>query len=181
MSVAIRIARRNTLRRGPTRIVSMNVCACSMAVSKRSRSFAAAASISSLRTDTSDAAANRTIAAAASRGTALLHRGAARGLCAEEAGGLDELLDGGLIFAACLQQIDADRVSDRNERVRRVGVKLLQSGDEFEAAHFSCRPGLLSSARGERGTWRIRSGGDVDLGERFCVTLRIADGPEQLF
>src|SRR5262245_52264387 len=102
MSEATRIARRNALRRAPTCIVSMWVWASSMAASKRARSFAFAAAISSSRIETSDVAATRRIAAAATSATALLYRGATRGLGAEHASGLDELLDGGLIFSARL-------------------------------------------------------------------------------
>src|SRR5688500_5558205 len=44
-----------------------------------------------------------------------LDAGAAVGLGAEEAGGVDQLLDGRLIFAAGLQKVDADRATHWND------------------------------------------------------------------
>jgi hypothetical protein len=59
--------------------------------------------------------------------TLLLGDRPARSLGAQDASSLDELLNRGLIFSAGLQQIDSNRVSDRNLGVRRVGVELLES------------------------------------------------------
>src|SRR5437870_8156846 len=107
--------------------------------------------------------------------------GALDGRRTERAGGLDQLLNGRLILSAGLQQIDADGAAQRNQRVRRVGVELLQTRDELEAGDFSgARAGALF-LRGQTGASAVRTGGDVDLVERFEIALRIADRPEELF
>src|SRR5207253_7317669 len=139
MSVAIRIARRNAFRRAPTGIESINVCARSIAASKWRRSFAFAASISSLRIETSEVAAIRTAAATSNTGALLLDRGAARRFGAEEPGSLDELLDRRLIFSARLQKVNANGAADGHLRSRRIRIKLFQSRDELESADLARR------------------------------------------
>src|SRR5436190_2011870 len=100
---------------------------------------------------------------------------------AERAGGLDQLLNGALVLSGGLQQIDSDGAAHRNQRVRRVGVELFQSGDELESGDF---PGARAGAlflRSQTGTGAVRPGRDVDLVEGFEIALRVADRPEELF
>src|SRR5207244_10299672 len=78
------------------------------------------------------------------------------------------------------QQIDPDRAADRDLRVGRVGVELLQTGDELEARDLAVRRRLPLRAGGERGARRARTRGDVDLVQRIEVPLRVSDGPEEL-
>src|SRR2546428_1594901 len=156
MSVAIRIVRRDAFRRAPTGIESMKVCARSIAASKWLRSFAVAASINSLRIDTSEIAATRTAAATSNTGALLLDRGAARRFGAEEPGSLDELLDCRLIFSARLQQVNANGAADGHLRIRRIRIKLLQSRNELESADLARRGRLPFGARREAGAWRVR-------------------------
>ena len=59
--------------------------------------------------------------------TLLLGGRPARRFGAQDASSLDELLNRRLIFSAGLQQIDTNRVSDRDLSVRRIGVELLES------------------------------------------------------
>src|SRR5712692_4380092 len=96
------------------------------------------------------------------------------------AGGLDQFLNRGLIFPAGLQEIDPDCAAYRHQRVGRIGVELLEAGDQLEPGDLACRRRLPLSARREGGAWRIGGGGDVDLVQRVDVTLRVADGPEEL-
>src|SRR5947207_10152121 len=77
--------------------------------------------------------------------------GALARLRAEDAGGLDELLDGDGVFAGRLQQIDADGAADRHRHVGRIGVELLQTGDELEPGDLAGGGGLALGARGEAG------------------------------
>src|SRR5579872_3896169 len=132
------MARRNSLRRAPSFIVSISLCARLRAMSNRVRSPALAAARNSVRMAASGVvavAASRTNAVTAtSRDTAALFRPSR--LRAEHPRRLDQFLNRGLVFSARLEQIDPDRVSDRHQRVGRIGIELFQPGDQLESADF---------------------------------------------
>src|SRR2546428_3733273 len=114
MSLAMRMARRQLLRRAPVGRVSMKASARSSAASKRTKSPAAAASRNSLRIPASSAARGAAAAIRRSAATARLLLRGRPALGAEEPCGLDELLDRGLILTTRLQQVNANRAADRN-------------------------------------------------------------------
>src|SRR5437763_15904986 len=68
---------------------------------------------------------------------------------------LDQLLNGGLILAARLQQVDADGAADGDDQVRRIGVELFQSGDELEAGDFAGAGAGALFLRGEAGAGAV--------------------------
>src|SRR5438552_971478 len=86
-----------------------------------------------------------------SSGMPALLLGALPGCRTEGARRLDQLLDGGLVLSAGLEEIDADGAPHRNERIRRIGVELLQSRHELETGDFPrARAGALLLG-GQRG------------------------------
>src|SRR5947207_2056560 len=100
---------------------------------------------------------------------------------AEQTSRFNQFLNRRLILACCLEQIDADRRADWNERVRRIAVELLESGDHFEPSDLARRRRLFLSARSERLALTVRTGRHVDLAESFFVALRVTDRPEEFF
>jgi hypothetical protein len=102
-------------------------------------------------------------------------------LRAMDAGGVDQLLDDGLIFPAGLQEIDADGASHRDHGIRRLGVEALEAGDKLESTEFAGRRALALGAGGETGAWSSRTGRHVNLVQRVAITLGKTDRPEQLF
>src|SRR5438105_9444197 len=176
------MARRKLFRAFPRGMESMAVRARSTAASKRERSSAAAAlTISSMKTVGRGLAALiiTTHASTCTAATLLLRRSACR-FRSQDASSLDQLLNGGLILSAGLKQINADRAPDRYQRVRRVGVELLQTGHQLESRNLTGCRGLPLSACGQAGARGVRTGSNVDLIQRVAIALRVADRPEEL-
>src|SRR5207302_9910086 len=198
----MRMQRRNSFRCGPIGITSAMNFATASAPSKRRESLAAFASCSAVSTMPGTMAGMRRGSGFSTRAGTANSRGimqnaadrkstavrcpllagdwAVRTFRAKSTRCFDQLLDRRLIFAGGLQHVNADGAADRNERVGRIGVKLLEAGDQLEAGHLAGGGALALGARGQAGAGRVRAGGDVDLVQRVEVPLRVADGPEQL-